>query len=125
MPRNFRTGPYMLSRCVQCSICQRYARISSRSGIDQRLFCLQKGDHSISINLEFAESAVEKFILAHSRDPRLGELASENDPERAWDETYTMEQKREIIQNALHLEIRRVSAGRTFLAPTLKIEWKN
>lgn len=125
MPRNFHPGPYMLSRCVQCSICQRYAWISSRSGVGDRLFCFQKGDHSISINLELAESAVEKFILAHSRDPRLGELASEGDPERAWNEIYTMEQKREIIQNALHLEIRRVSAGRTFLSPTLKIEWKN
>jgi hypothetical protein len=115
----------MLSRCVQCGICGRYAWISSRSGVGQRLFCFQKGDHSMSLNLEYAESAVEKFIFEHSRDPRLGALASENDPERAWGEVYTLEQKRDIIQNALHLEIHRVPAGRTFLAPTLKVAWKN
>lgn len=122
--RDSRAAGHLLGRCVHCGICGRYAWIDSQRDIGLRLRCRQKGDHSVSTGNEFAESLVERFILANVRDPRLGELAQEDDPVEAWTNSYPLQRKREIIQNALRIELRRTNPGRGHDPRALKIDWK-
>jgi hypothetical protein len=123
--RDAQAAVHLLGRCVHCSICGRLAWIDSRRDIGLRISCRQKGDHSVSTRLEFAEKVVEDFVLAHATDPRFGELAQEADPVRAWNEDYTLARKRDVIRGALRLELRRSKPGRGYDPHAIKITWKN